>query len=241
MAVAARHQALRSRPIVVAICWLASLQVIPAELVVASAWTGGGYNFATRYISDLGNSACTAGFDVNGSQRYVCSPWHAAMNASFTASGVLVVLGLAFAWPRWPRRCTTVVAWLMLVVSGMCIVVIGLVPENEGPRVHSMAGLVLFVLANTAMILLGLGTRLERPALAAFSMCCGLVGIAGTYLGLSDHYLGIGAGSIERLTLDPFALWLLIVGVWLAWAHRRHKYVRRPARTAIARRRHAHR
>src|ERR1043166_10163892 len=69
--------------------WLLAIQFFISQFVVQSAWTTP-FSVTENYISDLGNTAC--GPYPAGSRMYVCSPWHALMNASFIILGLTILL-----------------------------------------------------------------------------------------------------------------------------------------------------
>src|SRR5215212_2925312 len=75
-----------------AVVWMLAIQFFIAQAIVQSAWTTP-FSLSTNYISDLGNTAC--GPYPTGSNRYVCSSWHAGMNASFISLGVIILVGAA--------------------------------------------------------------------------------------------------------------------------------------------------
>ena len=60
------------------IVWMSAAQFFVAQAVTQSRWTTP-FSLATNYISDLGNTECAP--YPRGSDNFVCSPWHAAMNA----------------------------------------------------------------------------------------------------------------------------------------------------------------
>ena len=76
-----------------------------------------------NYISDLGNTACDP--HPVGSNMYVCSPWHAWMNASFIAQVIIWLVALIYR--TFPAERTRTVGWCAL--AGRAILV-GLFPEN---------------------------------------------------------------------------------------------------------------
>ena len=61
------------------IVWIGAIQFFVAQVVVQSRWTTR-YSLSINYISDLGNTTCGV---YAASGQFVCSPWHAVMNASF--------------------------------------------------------------------------------------------------------------------------------------------------------------
>src|SRR5262245_91384 len=77
-----------------AIAWLLAAQFYVAQVVVASVWTTT-FSLKSRFISDLGNTAC--GPYPSASSVVVCSPWHAVMNASFMLVGITMAAGAVLA------------------------------------------------------------------------------------------------------------------------------------------------
>ena len=48
--------------------------------------------------------------------------------------------------------------------------------------------------------------------LAVYSIASGVVGLLATALFVSDLYLGVGIGGMERLAAYPLPLWLFVAG-----------------------------
>src|SRR2546423_441519 len=98
-----------------AIVWMLAILFFIAQLIVQSAWTTP-FSLATTYISDLGNTAC-APYPA-GSSRYVCSPWHAWMNASFILLGVLILVGGALIYRAFPAGRMRTIGLVLLALAG---------------------------------------------------------------------------------------------------------------------------
>ena len=198
-------------------CWIASLQFFVVQWIVQRAWTTP-YSLRTNYISDLGNTAC-APFPPD-SVAYVCSPWHALMNASFVITGVTIVLGsvlLAVAL-RAPRA--RVAALALLVAAGIGFVLVGLFPENVDFPPHRLGAALQFVLGNLALVVVG-ASLIRSGAGRRFglvSMGFGMAGLVATALFVSRHYLGLGIGGMERVAAYPLPLWTIAAGAGLARA-----------------------
>lgn len=214
------------RPVAGAACWLASLQIVPVELAVAFRWARP-YNFATNYISDLGSTGCRV--MTTGSTRYVCSPWHQAMNASFIVFGGLLLIGSVLLWWTWPRRRSTAIGLGLLGAAGVCAIVIGMSPENISYWPHALAGFTQLPFLNVGMILLGVSVLGPHRHVGLASISAGGVGIVATSLYASGAYGPLGSGIIERLAVDPVALWLAIVSAWLLRDHLVRPALRRRA------------
>jgi hypothetical membrane protein len=202
-----------------AIAWIGSLQFFVAQVVVQSAWRTP-FSLTGNYISDLGNTAC--GPFPPGSSNYVCSPWHAVMNASFILTGVTMLLGAALLRDAvGPSRAWR--AGLVLIGSaGLGFVLVGLYPENANFPPHRFGAALHFVLGNLGQIVLGIsifGSRSWR-GWTACSIVSGCVGLLATALFVSGRYAGLGIGGMERVAAYPLPLWTIATGVSLMRRHR---------------------
>jgi hypothetical protein len=83
------------------ICWIATLEFFAAQAIAQAAWKGSYYSLAGNAISDLGVTACGR-ISIAGQPGCYCSPLHSLMNASFAATGILMLLGLCLTLPVWP-------------------------------------------------------------------------------------------------------------------------------------------
>jgi hypothetical membrane protein len=194
--------------------WLLAAQFFVVQVVVASAWTVP-FNLRLRYISDLGNTAC--GPFPNASSVMVCSPWHAAMNASFIIVGITMAVGAVLTWrvfrPGWQRT----VAVVFFVAAGVGVSMVGVYPENENETAHTIGAGINFIGANLAMVLFGMALPPGPPrrAFRWFSVASGLAGLAATVLFVSRHDLGLGLGGIERIAAYTTTTWQITAGLVL--------------------------
>jgi hypothetical membrane protein len=193
-----------------ALLWASSIQFFLAQVVVALGWETP-YRVATRYISDLGNTACAA-YPV-GSSIHVCSPWHAGMNASFLLLGLTMAAG-AVLIARAFRAGRALEAGLLLIsVAGLGVFLVGLFPENENIEAHTVGAGLNFICGNLGMIVLGVvgsgSRRFDRV-----SQAMGILGLAGTVLFVKEIYLGLGQGGMERVAAYPLTIWLTGAGVY---------------------------
>ena len=197
-----------------AIVWVLAIQFFIAQIIVQSAWTTP-FSLTANFISDLGNTTC--GPYPVGSSMYVCSPWHAGMNASFISLGVIILLGIALTWRAFPPGRTRMIGLALLALAGPGEILVGLFPENVNITPHSIGAAAHFVSGNLGIAVLGMAiaaTRRQRP-LAVFSIVAGSLGLLATALFVSGRYLGIGIGGMERIAAYPLPLWLIVVGVSL--------------------------
>jgi hypothetical membrane protein len=212
-----------------ALCWLLTAHIVAVELVVAATWRAR-YDFSAYYISDLAATTCTATKYPDGVYRWVCSPLHPLMNASFIVVGALVLAGLVLTHRFWPFGALATSGLALVTIAGCGIVAFGFVPETVNNHVHVLIGLVGFPAQGLGMLLLGASCWRARPRVAVYSALCGAVGLVATALYFDGDDLGIGIGAVERIAVDPFLIWLVGMGVTMLVVTRRHEPPVSPAR-----------
>jgi len=189
-----------------------AVQFFIAQAVVQSAWTTP-FSLTQNFISDLGNTTC-APYPL-GSTSYVCSPWHAWMNASFIVLGLIILFGGALLRTAFPSGRLRAVGLALLALAGAGIIGVGLFPENVNSTLHRLGAAGHFVLGNLGMVVLGIALwpARGRQVLSAYSIVSGIAGLLATALFITDHYLGLGIGGMERVAAYPLPLWLMVFGV----------------------------
>jgi len=199
-----------------AVIWIFAIQFFIAQIIVQAAWTTP-FSLTANYISDLGNTSC--GPYPVASNMYVCSPWHAWMNASFIMLGVIILVGAALIYRGFPAGRTRTVGLALLALAGPGEILVGLFPENVNITPHSIGAAAHFVSGNMGIVVLGiaLATTRRQISLALFSIISGSVGLLATALFISGHYLGTGIGGMERFAAYPLPLWLIVVGISMLW------------------------
>ena len=106
----------RRGAIVGAAAWILTLQFFLVQGVVQSAWTTP-FSLAHNMISDLARETCgplrrAPGIEV------ACSPWHALMNASIIANGILIPLGAFLTRRLWPScREMRIALWMLALTA----------------------------------------------------------------------------------------------------------------------------
>lgn len=151
-----------------------------------------------NWISDLGSAH---------------SPRHWIMNGSLIAQGVLISVGAILMRRLFPAKASYRVALMLFVISGLGVLVVGLVPEDSNAQVHQVAALAHLGAGNLAMVLMGVA-MLAGAARFRFrgvvSLLAGLLGLTALAL------LALGekdVGTFERLAAYPLTLWL----TWMGW------------------------
>jgi hypothetical membrane protein len=203
-----------------AFAWLLAVQFFVAQVAVASAWAIP-FSLKTRYISDLGNTAC--GHYPPRSSLVVCSPWHAGMNASFIAIGITMAIGAILARTAFEAGWSRRIAVALFVAAGAGVVMVGVYPENENITNHSFGAGVNFIAGNAALILFGLAvpSAPRQAPFVWFSIMAGVVGLVATGLFVSRHDLGLGPGGIERFAAYTITIWQIIAGLVVLRARKR--------------------
>jgi hypothetical membrane protein len=160
-------------------------------------------------ISDLGNTACAA---YGG--RLVCSPLHGVMNASFITLGVTMVAGSVLVLRQLGRSRGAAAGLAAMTISGLGVIMVGAFPENSVPAWHGTGAGVTFVVGNVGIIILGRSLNLPAP-LRLYSYLSGALALIALGCFVSNRYLGLGEGGMERVVAYPQTAWLIVVGLYL--------------------------
>lgn len=194
------------------VAWAAGvLQFFVAQVVVGAAWTRP-YSWARNNISDLGNAHCA--MQSEPEPRYICSPEHGLMNASFIALGTLLVVGVVLAGALWRRGATAVVARCLLGCAGVGFVLAGLAPADVHENQHALGALFVMAMGNIGLVLAGVGLADDVPApLRWATSLLGVTAMTAFGLFLSFHYLGLGMGGMERVAAFPLLVWAVAAAV----------------------------
>src|SRR5262249_45155354 len=97
------------------IVWVLAVQLFISPAVAQSAWTKP-FSLRQNFISDLGNTTCVV-YPLD-SNSYVCSPWHAWMNASFIVLGLTILFGGALVPKAFPPGLFRAAGLALLFLAG---------------------------------------------------------------------------------------------------------------------------
>src|ERR1700693_3875716 len=187
----------RTKPWLGAGWWALCFQFFVAEQIARMGWAGH-YSMTGNWISDLGAAN---------------SPRHWVMNGSFVVQGVLISVGAILMRRLFPAKGSYRIALLLFLVSGMGVLVVGLVPEDSDAQVHRVAALVHLLAGNLAMVLMGLAMVAGAARVrfrCVITLLAGLLGLTALVLvGLGEK----NVGAFERLAAYPLTLWL----TWTGW------------------------
>lgn len=196
---------------VAATLWVLTGWFFIAQVIVGRAWHPA-YRRSINYISDLGAVHCDQ--SAVHTARYVCSPWHPAMDASFIAVGVLILAGAVLIRRALPPGRLGALGLGLVALAGAGLVVVGLFPSDVNNAAHVSGAAVQLVAGNVGMSVLGIGWLRGTPWMArgGFSAACGATGLAGSMLFQQGIYLGIGGGGMERVAVYPLFCWTIVIG-----------------------------
>jgi hypothetical membrane protein len=196
--------------------WFLTLQNFAATTFAAFNFKGG-YDWANNSIIDLGNTACGL---FNGS--YVCSPAHAIVNLSFIALGLAMAFGALLIYQEFRENRGTLAGFICVGIAGIGAAIVGFFPENTIAWVHLLGASLPFAVGNAGIMVLGF--YLSAPKwLRYYSFISGLVALVALAFLISGYHLGIGSGTIERITADPQIVWLVIFALYMFKNHYKTK------------------
>ena len=211
---------MRSRLSAAGLMWMFAVQFFVAQIVVQAAWTTP-FSLANNYVSDLGNTAC--GNYRTGVAAYVCSPWHAVMNASFLLQGVIIIVGTLLVAPFVRGKTAKHIVLSLLILTAVGMIGVGAFPENINNDAHVYSAAIQFVTGNLALIVVGFtrimpGTELRY---SLFSIVLGILGLMATALFPTGNDFGLGTGGMERVAAYTFPMWLIWTGSRLLLSSRK--------------------
>ncbi len=199
-------------PLIGPTMWTLSLQYYLTQIMVAHAWPIP-YSALQNTISDLGNTAC--GMYAG---RFVCSPLHDYMNASFIALGLFMMAGSLLIYQEFRETKGSLVGFSLMALAGFGTILVGVFPENTISSLHALGAFLPFLFGNIALLILGLTLDIPRW-LRIYTLASGVVALTGFVLFSTHNYLGLGIGGMERITAYPQTMWLTVFGLYISRNH----------------------
>jgi len=199
-------------PLIGPAIWMLSIQYFVIQIIAGLAYKTT-YSLRFNTISDLGNSVCGT-----YSGRYVCSPLHSLMDASFILLGVTMASGSLLIYQEFKRDSATLVGFSFLAIAGFGTLLVGLFPENTVSALHVLGASLPFLLGNVALIILSVSLAIPR-LLRYYTFISGVLALIALAFFYSQHYLGLGIGGMERLVAYPQTFWLIAFGLYISSSH----------------------
>jgi hypothetical membrane protein len=199
-------------PLIGPAIWMLSIQYFVIQIIAGLAYKTT-YSLRFNTISDLGNSVCGT-----YSGRYVCSPLHSLMDASFILLGVTMASGSLLIYQEFKRDSATLVGFSFLAIAGFGTLLVGLFPENTVSALHVLGASLPFLLGNVALIILSVSLAIPR-LLRYYTFISGVLALIALAFFYRQHYLGLGIGGMERLVAYPQTFWLIAFGLYISSSH----------------------
>ena len=192
--------------------WILCVEYFIAQVIVARAWSMP-YSIRANTISDLGNSICGL---FNG--RYVCSPFHALMNSALICLGVFMLIGSSLIYHEFKPTKYAALGFGFMAIAGLGTVLVGVFPENSPAVLHTVGAAMPFLIGNVGIIILGAVLKLP-VRLRWFSLATGIISLIGLAFFITNYYLGLGIGGMERIVAYPQTIWLIVFGLYISKNH----------------------
>jgi hypothetical membrane protein len=189
--------------------WLAQPAYLIGEVLIGLV-TGVTYSFRDDTISALGTSC---GSDVVSG----CSSAPAAMNVVFIVFGVLQALGAVLLLRRSPRSHQLV--GTLWAVAGLFSILVGLLPVDDHPTAHTLVALPVFVAQPLAILLHA--RLMPAGATRRTGLVLGVVAVSGAVALAALLGSATWEGAVERVTIWPAKIWLLLAAVTMLRGERR--------------------
>jgi hypothetical membrane protein len=199
-------------PLVGPSVWIASIQYFVVMAVAAMYWPVR-YSAISNTISDLGNTAC----GIYGA-RYVCSPLYSWMNLSFIILGITMAIGSTLIYQEFNKTRASWIGFSLMALAGAGTILVGAFPENITSSLHTLGAILALGGGNVALLVLGYSLDLP-PKMRIYTILSGLISLSAFLLFISQYYLGIGIGGMERLAGNLQTLWLIVFGVYISRDH----------------------
>ncbi len=192
-----------------------SIFYFAVQIFVSRVWTPS-YSWSKNSISDLGNTSCGT---------TLCSPRHDWMNAEFFVLGFVMAAGSWLIFQEFTERdaderLAARIGFSGLALGGVGAVLVGRFPENTVSAMHILgAGLAIGV-GTAGIFVLGLVLSLPQGKYLRWGMrVVPPLAVIALILFACHVYLGIGAGTMERLAAYPETAWMITFGMYISRDH----------------------
>ncbi|MCL5799863.1 MAG: DUF998 domain-containing protein [Candidatus Thermoplasmatota archaeon] len=155
------------------------------------------YSVSTNYISDLGV----------GANSYIFNYSIMGLGA-FTVVTALIILSI---------RKNTILPYTILLI-GIGAFGVGLFNENSPYGLHTIFSLITFLFSGISAVV---AVTWARGPYRYISLAIGLIILVAVGLYATSHYLGLGAGGMERMIVYPTLLWGMAFSGYLMGLNRK--------------------
>lgn len=149
-----------------------------------------GYNISQNYISDLG-----------------IGPSAIIFNVSVFLLGLFIIFGTYFLYKVLKNKFFNV----MLILIGIGCMGVGIFTDDVQP-IHSIAAIIIFLFGGFAAIF---SYKLLKIRFKLINIILGVIALSALVLFITDQYLWLGPGGMERMIVYPILIWTYIVSYCL--------------------------
>lgn len=189
-----------------AVLWISSIQYFLVQIYVASNFYPN-YSLRQNTISDLGHTVCGPYGD-----KLVCSANFLAMNISFIILGLTMLFGALLNQKHSSTSKLSSFGFSGLALSGLGTVLIGIFPENSISSLHIIGAGIPFLVGNISLVILSRSLEVGKY-FSIYTFLSGFTALIALALFLTQNYLGLGIGGIERIVAYPQTIWLISYGI----------------------------
>lgn len=154
------------------------------------------YSASMNYISDLGATCRTT--------CIIYQPSATIFNTSAIIFGILVLVSSYFIWHEFHDLLISV----LVILSGIGIVGVGLFPETAG-IIHLAVSFITFFFGGLSAIAI---YRIVKAPFSYLSILMGIISLTALGLFISEIFLVLGPGGMERMIAYPLLLWVIGFG-----------------------------
>ncbi len=149
-----------------------------------------GYNISQNYISDLG-----------------IGPSAIIFNVSVFLLGLFIIFGTYFLYKVLKNKFFN----FMLILIGIGCMGVGIFTDDVQP-IHSIAAIIIFLFGGFAAIF---SYKLLKIRFKLINIILGVIALSALVLFITDQYLWLGPGGMERMIVYPILIWTYIVSYCL--------------------------
>lgn len=149
-----------------------------------------GYNISQNYISDLG-----------------IGPSAIIFNVSIFLLGLFIIFGTYFLYKVLKNKFFN----FMLILIGIGCMGVGIFTDDVQP-IHSIAAIIIFLFGGFAAIF---SYKLLKIRFKLINIILGVIALSALVLFITDQYLWLGPGGMERMIVYPILIWTYIVSYCL--------------------------
>jgi hypothetical membrane protein len=168
--------------------FIAASQLIFGVIIAEALYPG--YSISTNYISDLG-----------------IGPSSIVFNVSIFLLGLLAIIGLYFFQKAFHSTLITI----LFIIAALAAMTVGIFTENSEPM-HTIASIAVFLFCGLSAIF---SYKVTKPPFNIIAILLGVISLGAMILFMSNIYVGLGVGGMERMIVYPILIWMIGFGSFL--------------------------